>query len=93
LGAVIGGAIAGAVLAVAVTVGWICWGRRIKRDRQKQQEELVREAFWRIRDVDLVADLTAVEQVPENKVEYDTECTNQWAQASFVWPYSQGFAG
>ncbi|KAJ3998041.1 hypothetical protein F5050DRAFT_1300677 [Lentinula boryana] len=37
--AVAGGVTAGALLAVAIVIGWIVWGRSIKRQKAKQQRE------------------------------------------------------
>lgn len=54
--AIAGGVIAGAFLAVVVTFVWICWGRAIKKTRQKQQQEMV----CIIPYLRLVADRTAV---------------------------------
>ncbi|KAJ4488276.1 hypothetical protein J3R30DRAFT_3434738 [Lentinula aciculospora] len=37
--AIAGGVTAGALLAVAIVIGWIIWGRSIKRQKAKQQRE------------------------------------------------------
>ncbi|KAF8652729.1 hypothetical protein AX16_004228 [Volvariella volvacea WC 439] len=39
IGAIVGGVCAGALLAVAATVGWIYWGRVIDRDVAKHRQE------------------------------------------------------
>lgn len=39
--AIVGGTVAGALLAVACTAGWIIWGKAIKRDQEKQRNEAV----------------------------------------------------
>lgn len=39
--AIVGGVVAGAFLAVAITFIWVCWGKAIKKSRQKQQQEMV----------------------------------------------------
>ncbi|KXN87726.1 hypothetical protein AN958_08202 [Leucoagaricus sp. SymC.cos] len=41
VGAIVGGVIAGTVLALLVTLGWIWWGKEIKRTKRKQQREMV----------------------------------------------------
>lgn len=41
IGAIVGGVSAGAVLAIVVTVGWICWGRSIERTTAKKRKEAV----------------------------------------------------
>jgi hypothetical protein len=40
-GAIAGGVVAGAMLAVAVSIGWIIWGKSIKRTKDRQQREAV----------------------------------------------------
>ncbi|KAF5358158.1 hypothetical protein D9756_001797 [Leucocoprinus leucothites] len=40
VGAIVGGVIGGAALAVLVTVTWIYWGKQIKKTKRMQQEEL-----------------------------------------------------
>lgn len=41
VGAIAGGVAAGALLAVVVTTGWICWGKSIKRGNAIRQKEVV----------------------------------------------------
>ncbi|CAL1703843.1 unnamed protein product [Somion occarium] len=42
IGAIVGGTIAGVVLAVGVVVTWVWWGRCIKREKHKEKRELLR---------------------------------------------------
>jgi uncharacterized protein (DUF2062 family) len=39
--AIVGGIVGGAFIAVLATVVWIFWGKKIKKDRQRQHEERV----------------------------------------------------
>lgn len=39
--AIVGGVIAGILLALILTAGWVCWGKSIKRTAAKQQSEVV----------------------------------------------------
>lgn len=41
--AIVGGVIAGMLLAIILTAGWVCWGKSIKRTEAKQRSEA--EAF------------------------------------------------
>jgi hypothetical protein len=42
VGAIAGGVAGGALLAILVTFGWVCWGKSIKRSQAKQIKEAVR---------------------------------------------------
>lgn len=39
--AIVGGVIAGMLLAIILTAGWVCWGKSIKRTEAKQRSEAV----------------------------------------------------
>lgn len=43
--AIAAGVVGGAILAILVTVGWVCWGKSIKRSSIKQMREAVRSFF------------------------------------------------
>lgn len=43
--AIAAGVVGGAILAVLVTIGWVCWGKSIKRSNIKQMREAVRSLF------------------------------------------------
>ena len=40
--AIVGGVVAGMLLAILVTAGWVYWGKSIKRKSAKEQREAVR---------------------------------------------------
>lgn len=44
--AIAAGVVGGAILAILVTIGWVCWGKSIKRSNVKQMREAVRSFFF-----------------------------------------------
>lgn len=41
IAAIVGGTVAGVLLAVGIVVAWVSWGRCIKREQRKEKQELV----------------------------------------------------
>lgn len=46
IAAIAGGAAAGALFAIVVVIGWVWWGRQIKRDAAVQRMEAVSAMFY-----------------------------------------------
>jgi hypothetical protein len=44
--AIAGGVVAGALLAIIATIGWIWWGRSLDRSAAKQRREAVRFSLY-----------------------------------------------
>ena len=53
IAAIVGGTVAGVLLAVGMVVAWVLWGRCIKREQQKEKRELVsytsNSSNWKVR--------------------------------------------
>ncbi|KIK63834.1 hypothetical protein GYMLUDRAFT_456912 [Collybiopsis luxurians FD-317 M1] len=74
--AIAGGTSAGALLAVALVIGWTVWGRSIKRAKAKQEREAVSILY--IRAVGARKKLKTIhsDQTANNETKYDKKCSD-----------------